>query len=55
MGALERDNLASKNKYSGDLEFKREDASALAAVDRGAVNKMLGGEAGLTGVVQAAK
>lgn len=55
MGTLERDNLATKNKYSGDLEFRREDASALAAVDRGAVNKMLGGEAGLTGVMQAAK
>jgi hypothetical protein len=47
MGTLERDNYPMVNKYTNGLEFRREDASPLAAIDRSTANKMLGGEADL--------
>jgi len=47
MGTLERDNYPIINKYTNGLEFRREDASPLAAIDRSTPNKMLGGEADL--------
>jgi len=47
MGALERDNYPFNNKYSNDIQYRKEDASPFAAIDRGTVNKMLGGEPGL--------
>lgn len=55
MGALERDNYPFNNKYSNDIQYRKEDASPFAAIDRGTVNKMLGGEPGLQGVMQSAK
>ena len=47
LGTLERDNYPMVNKYTNGLEFRREDASPLAAIDRSTANKMLGGEADL--------
>ena len=32
------------NKYSNNTEYRKEDASPLAAIDRSVANKMLGGE-----------
>lgn len=54
MGTLERDNYPL-NQTSTDTEYRREDASALASVDRCRVNKMLGGDKGLMSVMKAAK
>ena len=45
MGTLERDNYPMINKYTNGWEFRREDASPLAAIDRSTPNKMIGGEA----------
>jgi hypothetical protein len=39
------------NKYSNDTEYRKEDASPLAAIDRSSANKMLGGEKGLQEVM----
>jgi hypothetical protein len=47
MGTQERDNYPFLNKYSNDTEYRKEDASPLAAIDRQTANKMLGGEKGL--------
>ena len=47
MGTLERDNYPIIIKYTNGLEFRREDACPLAAIDRSTLNKMLGGEADL--------
>lgn len=55
MGALERDNYPFENKYSNDLQYRKEDASPLATIDRSTVNRMLGGEKGLQGVMRSAK
>jgi len=55
MGALERDNYPFLNKYTNEVDFRKDDASALAAIDRSKINQMLGGDQGLAGVVQAAK
>jgi glycosidase len=55
MGTLERDNYPFLNTYSNDIEFRKEDASPLASVDRSRANKMLGGEEGLKKIMQKAK
>ena len=55
MGTLERDNYPFLNKYSNDIEYRKDDASPLAAIDRSRVNQMLGGEEGLAHVVKTAK
>ena len=55
MGTLERDNYPFLNKYSNDIEYRKDDASPLAAIDRSRVNSMLGGEEGLAHVVTTAK
>ena len=55
MGTLERDNYPVMNNYTKEVEFRKDDASPLAAIDRSKVNQMLGGEEGLEKVVQAAK
>jgi len=55
MGTLERDNYPIKTHYSDRVDYRRDDASALATIDRSTPNKMLGGEQGLMGVMRAAK
>jgi hypothetical protein len=55
MGTLERDNYPFLNKYSNDTEYRKDDASPLAAIDRSTVNQMLGGDEGLANVMKAAK
>ena len=55
MGTLERDNYPIVNKYTNGLEYRREDASPLAAIDRQTANKMLGGEADLLKLMRKAK
>jgi len=55
MGTLERDNYPFMNKYNERIEYRRDDASAQAAIDRSMPNKMLGGEQGLRGIMRAAK
>jgi len=55
MGTLERDNNPSYNKYSGETDFRKEDASPLASVDRSRISEMLGGEEGLRNIMSAAK
>jgi hypothetical protein len=44
MGTLERDNYPLANMYSDRVDYRRDDASALATIDRSTPNKMLGGE-----------
>lgn len=55
MGTLERDNWPFQNKYTNTVDFRKDDASPLAAIDRCTANRMLGGEEGLNAVVRAAK
>jgi starch synthase len=55
MGTLERDNYPFLNKYSNEIEYRKDDASPLAAIDRSRTNTMLGGDEGLAQVVRAAK
>ena len=55
MGTLERDNYPFKNRYSNETEYRKDDASALASVDRSRANQMLGGEEGLKKIVKKAK
>lgn len=55
MGTLERDNYPLTNQYSDRTEYRKDDASALATIDRSRPNKMLGGEQGLANVMRAAK
>lgn len=55
MGTLERDNYPFLNKYTNDIEYRKDDASPLAAIDRSRVNTMLGGDEGLASVVKVAK
>lgn len=55
MGTLERDNYPLENKYTGNVDFRKDDASPLAAVDRSRANRMLGGDEGLHRIVQRAK
>lgn len=47
MGTLERDNYPFMSSYSNNVEYRKEDASPLAATDRSRANKMLGGDEGL--------
>jgi hypothetical protein len=54
MGTLERDNYPV-NQVNTHTEYRRDDASALACVDRSRPNKMLGGEKGFMGVMRSAK
>ena len=44
MGTLERDNYPFMNKYNERIEYRKDDASAQACIDRSMPNKMLGGE-----------
>lgn len=55
MGTLERDNYPVHSQYTDRVEYRRDDASALATIDRGTPSKMLGGDQGLMGVMRAAK
>ena len=55
MGTLERDNYPFQNKYSNETQYRKDDASALAAVDRKKANKMLGGDEGLQRIMDKAK
>ena len=55
MGTLERDNYPYQTQYSDHVEYRRDDASPLATINRSKPNNMLGGEQGLLGVMQAAK
>jgi len=43
------------NKYSNDIEYRKDDASPLAAIDRSVANKMLGGDKGLSELMATAK
>jgi len=43
------------NKYSNDIEYRKDDASPLAAIDRSVANKMLGGDRGLSELMATAK
>lgn len=52
---MERDNYPFQNKYSNQTEYRREDASSLAALDRSIPNKMLGGALGLSSISKVAK
>ena len=47
MGTLERDNYPFKSTFSNATEYRKEDASPLAAIDRSIANRMLGGDEGL--------
>lgn len=55
MGTLERDNYPFKSSYTNDIEYRKSDASPLAAIDRSTPSKMLGGEQGLKGIMEKAK
>ena len=55
MGTLERDNYAFKSTYTNDIEYRKQDASPLATVDRSRPNNMLGGDDGLKGIMRRAK
>ena len=44
MGVLERDNYPILNKETNEVEFRKENASVLAATSRNVANTMLGGE-----------
>lgn len=47
MGTLERDNYPTKNNYNNEVQYRKDDASAMAAVDRCKPSEMLGGAQGL--------
>ena len=47
MGTLERDNYPFESTFSNATEYRKEDASPLAAIDRSIANRMLGGDEGL--------
>jgi hypothetical protein len=51
MGTLERDNYPFKNHHAGAVQYRKEDASPLAAIDRSTPNRMLGGAEGLRRVM----
>ena len=55
MGTLERDNYPFMNTYNNETQFRKDDASALASVDRSRPSKMLGGEDGLERIMKSAK
>jgi hypothetical protein len=55
MGTLQRDNFPFKNSYTGQTEYRKDDASPLACTSRDQANKMLGGDEGLKAVVAKAK
>lgn len=55
MGTLERDNGAFLNKYSDKIEYRKDDASALAVTSRDCASRMLGGDEGLCSLVRKAK
>jgi hypothetical protein len=55
MGTLERDNYPFKSTFSNATEYRKDDASPLAAIDRSIANRMLGGDEALAGVVKTAK
>lgn len=55
MGTLERDNYAFLNKYSDQVQYRKDDASPLAVTTRDSANKMLGGDHAFSCVVQKAK
>jgi len=55
MGTLERDNNPSFNKYTDENDYRKEDSSPLASIERSKINEMLGGEKGLRNIMKAAK
>lgn len=55
MGTLERDNYPFVNNYNNEVQYRKDDASALASVDRSKPNTMLGGEDGMRRIMQRAK
>jgi len=55
MGTLERDNYPFQNKYTNQIDYRKDDASPMAAIDRSTANRMLGGDEGLKNCVQSAK
>lgn len=55
MGTLERDNYPFVNNYNNETQYRKDDASALAVVDRSRPNKMLGGHDGLNRIMKTAK
>lgn len=55
MGTTERDNNPMSNEYNGDTHYRKEDASALASVDRSRASRMLGGDQGLKSILRRAK
>lgn len=55
MGTLERDNYPFKNHHAGAVQYRKEDASPLAAIDRSTPNRMLGGAEGLHRVMRQAR
>jgi hypothetical protein len=54
MGTLERDNYPFVNNYNNEVQYRKDDASALAAVDRSRPNKMLGGDLGMKNIMRTA-
>lgn len=55
MGTTERDNNPFESNYNDEVQYRKDDASALASVDRSKPSKMLGGEQGLKGITSRAK
>jgi len=55
MGVLERDNYPGQNPETGEIEFRRAEASPLAITCRSTANKMLGGDEGFARVMEQAK
>jgi len=55
MGTLERDNYPFQSSYSNGTDYRKDDASPLAAIDRSIANRMLGGDEGLSRIVRTAK
>jgi len=51
MGTLERDNYPFQNKYTNTTDFRKDDASPMAAIDRSTANRMLGGDTDLKSCV----
>lgn len=55
MGVLERDNYPFLNQVNNEVEFRKENASALAITCRETPNKMHGGDEDFKRVVKQAK
>ena len=55
MGCLERDNYPRIGQGNTILDYRKDDASPLASVDRSSANNMLGGEKELSQLMATAK